>query len=127
MQLFMQLFIQLFVQLFLPTSTSALFRHLLMPDFKIISGARKPMLNGGIRVHENVGQAESRKKAVKMLVAVVVMFGLCFLPNHSLNILRYMQHFVTFRCCFVELDILYYNVLMRFRCFQYAEFENNFS
>lgn len=47
------------------------------------------MTNGRIRVHENVSQSESRKKAVRMLVAIVVMFALCFLPNHTLNILRY--------------------------------------
>ncbi|XP_045201934.2 orexin/Hypocretin receptor type 1-like [Mercenaria mercenaria] len=47
------------------------------------------MIGGGIRVHQNVGQTESRKKAVRMLVAVVLLFALCFLPNHTLNILRY--------------------------------------
>ncbi|XP_060554067.1 orexin receptor type 2-like [Ruditapes philippinarum] len=51
--------------------------------------ARKPMINGGIRVHENVGQSEGRRKAIRMLVAVVVVFAICFLPNHTLNILRY--------------------------------------
>ncbi|XP_060575800.1 orexin receptor type 2-like [Ruditapes philippinarum] len=51
--------------------------------------ARKPMIGRSIRVHENVGQTESRRKAVRMLVAVVIVFALCFLPNHTLNILRY--------------------------------------
>jgi hypothetical protein len=54
----------------------------------IFTGARKPMINGGIRVHENVGQSEGRRKAIRMLVAVVVVFAICFLPNHTLNILR---------------------------------------
>ncbi|XP_049764398.1 orexin receptor type 2-like [Schistocerca cancellata] len=34
-------------------------------------------------------QLRSRRKAAKMLVAVVVMFALCYLPVHLLNILRY--------------------------------------
>ena len=33
-------------------------------------------------------QIQSRKKAAKMLIAVVVMFGVCYLPVHLLNILR---------------------------------------
>ncbi|XP_063236067.1 orexin/Hypocretin receptor type 1-like [Bacillus rossius redtenbacheri] len=35
------------------------------------------------------GQLQSRRKAAKMLVAVVVMFAVCFFPVHLLNILRY--------------------------------------
>ncbi|KAG9510961.1 Orexin receptor type 2, partial [Fragariocoptes setiger] len=31
----------------------------------------------------------SRRKAAKMLLAVVIMFGLCYLPVHLINILRY--------------------------------------
>ena len=31
---------------------------------------------------------ESRKKAAKMLIVIVIMFGLCYLPIHFLNILR---------------------------------------
>ncbi|XP_049790097.1 orexin receptor type 2-like, partial [Schistocerca nitens] len=34
-------------------------------------------------------QLRSRRKAAKMLVAVVLMFALCYLPVHLLNILRY--------------------------------------
>ncbi|XP_050305848.1 orexin receptor type 2-like [Anthonomus grandis grandis] len=34
------------------------------------------------------GQLRSRRKAAKMLVAVVVMFAFCFLPVHLLSILR---------------------------------------
>ena len=33
-------------------------------------------------------QLQSRKKAAKMLIAVVAMFGICYLPVHLLNILR---------------------------------------
>jgi len=32
-----------------------------------------------------------RRNAAKMLIAVVVMFGICYLPVHLLNILRYVQ------------------------------------
>lgn len=31
---------------------------------------------------------ESRKKAAKMLIVIVIMFGLCYLPIHFLNLLR---------------------------------------
>lgn len=31
---------------------------------------------------------ESRRKAAKMLIVIVIMFGLCFLPIHFLNLLR---------------------------------------
>ncbi|KAK3576321.1 hypothetical protein CHS0354_034016 [Potamilus streckersoni] len=37
----------------------------------------------------NFEQIESRKKAAKMLIAVVVVFGVCYLPVHILNLLRY--------------------------------------
>lgn len=33
-------------------------------------------------------QLLARRKAAKMLLAVVVMFGVCYLPVHLLNILR---------------------------------------
>ena len=33
-------------------------------------------------------QSESRKKAAKMLIAVVIVFGICFFPVHFLNIVR---------------------------------------
>ena len=33
-------------------------------------------------------QLQSRRKAAKMLIAVVIMFGICYLPVHLLNILR---------------------------------------
>ncbi|XP_076335613.1 orexin receptor type 2-like isoform X2 [Tachypleus tridentatus] len=35
------------------------------------------------------GQIRSRRKAAKMLIAVVVIFGLCYLPVHLINTLRY--------------------------------------
>ncbi|XP_074642575.1 orexin receptor type 2-like isoform X2 [Tubulanus polymorphus] len=34
-------------------------------------------------------QLQSRRKAAKMLIAVVIMFAICYLPVHLLNILRY--------------------------------------
>ncbi|XP_052783142.1 orexin receptor type 2-like [Mya arenaria] len=36
-------------------------------------------------------RVSSRRKAVKMLVVIVVVFAMCFLPNHTLNILRYLE------------------------------------
>ena len=33
-------------------------------------------------------QLIARRKAAKMLIAVVIMFGICYLPVHLLNILR---------------------------------------
>ncbi|KAJ8976072.1 hypothetical protein NQ317_002547, partial [Molorchus minor] len=33
------------------------------------------------------GQLRSRRKAAKMLVAVVIMFAICFLPVHLLSVL----------------------------------------
>lgn len=36
-----------------------------------------------------MGQLRARRKAAKMLVAVVVMFAVCYFPVHLLSILRY--------------------------------------
>ncbi|XP_044740242.1 orexin receptor type 1-like [Chrysoperla carnea] len=36
------------------------------------------------------GQLRSRRKAAKMLVAVVVMFAVCYFPVHFLNIIRHL-------------------------------------
>ena len=47
--------------------------------------SRQPMMD---KQSPNTDQVESRKKAAKMLVAVVIMFGLCFFPVHLLNIVR---------------------------------------
>lgn len=38
---------------------------------------------------DNEDQLDSRRKAAKMLVAVVFMFGLCIFPVHLFNIFRY--------------------------------------
>lgn len=48
--------------------------------------SRQPMMDK--KQSEN-DQSESRKKAAKMLVAVVIVFGICFFPVHLLNIVRY--------------------------------------
>ena len=40
------------------------------------------------RVTATESQLLARRKAAKMLIAVVVMFGICYLPVHLLNILR---------------------------------------
>lgn len=45
-----------------------------------------------------MGQLRARRKAAKMLVAVVVMFALCYLPVHVLNILRY-DIIITYTAC----------------------------
>ncbi|KAH9636455.1 hypothetical protein HF086_002155 [Spodoptera exigua] len=42
-------------------------------------------------IHTNAsteGQLRSRRKAAKMLVAVVVMFAVCYFPVHLLSVLR---------------------------------------
>lgn len=44
---------------------------------------------------ERHGQVLSRRKVAKMLIAVVIMFGICYLPVHLLNILRYIQIVLT--------------------------------
>lgn len=36
-----------------------------------------------------MGQLRARRKASKMLVAVVMMFAFCYLPVHALNIIRF--------------------------------------
>lgn len=52
----------------------------------IVSGSRQPMLNSPRADADE--QMESRKKAAKMLFAIVLMFAICFFPIHLLNILR---------------------------------------
>lgn len=36
-----------------------------------------------------IGQLRARRKASKMLVAVVIIFAACYFPVHALNIVRY--------------------------------------
>jgi hypocretin (orexin) receptor 2 len=36
-----------------------------------------------------IAQLRARRKASKMLVAVVIMFAACYFPVHALNIIRY--------------------------------------
>lgn len=38
-----------------------------------------------------MGQLRTRRKAAKMLVAVVIMFAGCFFPVHCLNIVRWVD------------------------------------
>lgn len=33
-------------------------------------------------------QLASRRKAAKMLIAIVIVFGICYLPVHLMNVLR---------------------------------------
>ncbi|XP_021918319.1 orexin receptor type 1-like isoform X2 [Zootermopsis nevadensis] len=41
------------------------------------------------------GQLRSRRKAAKMLVAVVIMFAVCYFPVHLLSIIRYAMNIPT--------------------------------
>lgn len=50
------------------------------------SGAANPSINNNSTRFCKL--IESRKKAAKMLIVIVIMFGLCYLPVHFLNILR---------------------------------------
>jgi len=53
-----------------------------------------------VRVTDARSQMLTRRNVAKMLIAVVVMFGICFLPVHLLNILR-LYHFAA------QLTVLY--------------------
>ncbi|CAN8002022.1 unnamed protein product, partial [Ixodes hexagonus] len=52
---------------------------------------RMPALHetGSLGVSAPPPQNVARRKAAKMLIAVVTLFGLCYLPVHTLNLLRY--------------------------------------
>ncbi|XP_015108917.1 orexin receptor type 2 isoform X2 [Diachasma alloeum] len=48
-----------------------------------------PITESTVSIHENfAGQLASRRKAAKMLIVVVLVFGLCYLPVHILIVLR---------------------------------------
>ncbi|ELU16138.1 hypothetical protein CAPTEDRAFT_182424 [Capitella teleta] len=52
----------------------------------------KPLNADGKSSHHEVRQqVTSRRNVAKMLIAVVIMFGICYLPVHLLNILRYAK------------------------------------
>ncbi|XP_023712411.1 orexin receptor type 2-like isoform X3 [Cryptotermes secundus] len=53
-----------------------------------LSASRRNTLNTNANTTTE-GQLRSRRKAAKMLVAVVIMFAVCYFPVHLLNILRY--------------------------------------
>jgi hypocretin (orexin) receptor 2 len=53
-----------------------------------MSASRRNTLNTNANTTTE-GQLRSRRKAAKMLVAVVIMFAVCYFPVHLLNILRY--------------------------------------
>jgi hypothetical protein len=62
------------------------YRQLLL-YYCMISGSRRPL---NPRDQQNFRrQLLSRRKVAQMLIAVVIMFGVCYLPVHLLNILRY--------------------------------------
>ncbi|BFZ16476.1 hypothetical protein BsWGS_19515 [Bradybaena similaris] len=50
---------------------------------------RQPMLDGNRNAQED--QIVSRRKAARMLIAIVIVFGICYLPVHLMNLLRYFQ------------------------------------
>lgn len=52
--------------------------------------------NGEVSRSYGEGQLQARRKVAKMLIAVVVMFGICYLPVHLLNILRYCATTIIF-------------------------------
>ena len=49
------------------------------------------MSNGKAPKTQLENQQLARRKVAKMLIAVVVMFALCFLPVHLINIIRYSR------------------------------------
>ena len=55
-----------------------------------VSANRRNTLNTNANVTTE-GQLRSRRKAAKMLVAVVIMFAVCYFPVHVLSILRYVE------------------------------------
>ena len=55
-----------------------------------VSASRRNTLNTNANVTIE-GQLRSRRKAAKMLVAVVIMFAGCYFPVHMLSILRYVE------------------------------------
>lgn len=59
------------------------------PYHEFITGNVPPVTEITSSIHENLeGQLNSRRKAAKMLVAVVLVFGICYFPVHLLSILR---------------------------------------
>ncbi|XP_067124829.1 orexin receptor type 2-like [Centruroides vittatus] len=77
----------------IPGSVHNTKRNAKLQRFKQNVIEKKTCRNGAIRftqVNQNCAvQIRSRRKAAKMLIAVVVMFGACYLPVHLLNTLRY--------------------------------------
>jgi hypocretin (orexin) receptor 2 len=53
----------------------------------MLNGARN---NGASRCSSRLpeDQLASRRKAAKMLIAIVVVFAICYLPVHLLNVFR---------------------------------------
>ncbi|XP_063232067.1 orexin receptor type 2-like [Bacillus rossius redtenbacheri] len=63
--------------------------HRLAPyDSSALNSSRRQNLNSNANATTEC-QLRSRRKAAKMLVAVVIMFAVCYFPVHLLNILRY--------------------------------------
>ncbi|KAK3092102.1 hypothetical protein FSP39_025173 [Pinctada imbricata] len=52
-----------------------------------VETTQAPMMNSKVTKADE--QLESRRKAAKMLITVVVVFAMCYFPVHLLNVLRY--------------------------------------
>ncbi|BFY99600.1 hypothetical protein BsWGS_02640 [Bradybaena similaris] len=50
---------------------------------------RKPMLDGNRNAQDE--QIVARRKAARMLIAVVIVFGICYMPVYLMNLLRYFE------------------------------------
>jgi len=54
-----------------------------------------------LRVSDARTQMLTRRNVAKMLIAVVLMFGVCFLPVHLLNILRFSSVILFYHSTYV--------------------------
>ncbi|CAM1303796.1 HCRTR2 (predicted) [Pycnogonum litorale] len=87
-----EMWLTLIIVYVLPLTTMAFLYHRIAIVLwsKDIPGTSECGNEASYRRHPNIeGQIKSRRKAAKMLMAVVFIFGLCYLPLHLLNIIRY--------------------------------------
>lgn len=71
---------------------SLIFLSYITVSTRICHSNETPLSGGG----NPEGQLRSRRKAAKMLVAVVLTFAICFFPVHLLSILRYSRRYLQF-------------------------------
>ena len=62
----------------------------LIPVDHFMFTVRKPMMD--MKNTKVDPQLESRRKAAKMLITIVIIFAISYFPVHLLNILRYVYH-----------------------------------